>query len=335
MPAMVTPEAFRALPKVELHLHAAGSVRPETMRELVAADGLPAALADEYRPAERGEGLTRALARFAAWDATVRTPERLARVTAELCEDLAADGVVYAEVRLRPPAGQDDGLWNALIEAAVDAARAVGGPAISFTTVLLRGWSAEDAEREARRSARRVARGVSGIDVAGDETVFGLEPLVGAMRLAREACLGISTHAGEVYARSVRVALDQIAPARIAHGFLAAEDPALVAELRERGAHLEIAPNSNVLIGSAPNLEDHPFPRLLRDGLSVGLNTDNHTICGTTLSEEYARAADAFDLSHAELTQATLHAAEATFLPPPAKRDLVRRIRDGWGDAPD
>jgi adenosine deaminase len=163
--------------------------------------------------------------------------------------------------------------------------------------------------------------------------VFGVEPLVGATRLAREAGLGISTHAGEVYARSVRVALDEIAPARIAHGFLAAEDPALVAELRKRGVHLEIAPNSNVLVGSAPTLEDHPFPRLLRSGLSVGLNTDNRTICGTTLSEEYARAADAFGLSHAELAQTTLHAAEATFLPPPARQELVRQVRKGWNEA--
>src|SRR5207247_6213859 len=95
-------EYFRAVPKVELHLHAAGSVRPATMREFVAADGLPSALADHYAPAATGEGLPAYLTRFAAWDATVRSPDRLARVVAELSADLTADGIVYAEVRLRP-----------------------------------------------------------------------------------------------------------------------------------------------------------------------------------------------------------------------------------------
>src|SRR5215470_1120501 len=90
---MSGPERFRRLPKVELHLHAAGSARPATMRAFVAADGLPPALADHYASAATGEGLPAYLARFAAWDATVRSPERMARVIAELSADLRGDGV--------------------------------------------------------------------------------------------------------------------------------------------------------------------------------------------------------------------------------------------------
>lgn len=323
-------ERFRAVPKVELHLHAAGSVRPATMREFVSADGLPSALADDYAPAAAGEGLPAYLTRFAAWDATVQSPDRLARVTAELSADLEADGVVYAEVRLRPPT-DDDGLWHAMMEAAIQAARAATTPALGFIAVMLRGWSAERAEREARRAAARAGRGVVALDIAGDEAVSDFATLAGATRIAREAGLAIATHAGETGgAAAVREALTLLAPDRIAHGVGAAVDPALVAELRDRQIHLEMAIRSNVQTGAVAEPSRHPFAMLLREGVSVGLNTDNRTISGTTLSDEYALAADALGLSWAELARATTLAAEATFAPADAKRELARRVHDAW-----
>src|SRR5499433_1298708 len=191
--SMAESERYRRLPKVELHLHAAGSVRPATMREFVLADGAPMALADAYAPASIGEGLPAYLARFGAWDATVTTPERIARVIAELAEDLAADGVAYAEVRLRPPS-DDDGRWHALMEAAAETARARTAPAIRFLAVMLRGWSTERAEREARRAAAWAGRGVVALDVAGDEALGGLETLAPAARIARAAGLEIAAH---------------------------------------------------------------------------------------------------------------------------------------------
>src|SRR5215510_8276329 len=152
-------DRFRRLPKIELHLHAAGSVRPASMREFVAADGLAPALGERYTTAARAEGLPAYLTRFAAWDATVNTPERFARVVAELIEDLSADGVVYAEVRLRPPT-EDDGLWHAMMESAIQTARAVTAPAVEFIAVMLRGWSEERAIHEARRAAAWAGRGI-------------------------------------------------------------------------------------------------------------------------------------------------------------------------------
>jgi adenosine deaminase len=318
-------ERFRALPKVELHLHAAGSVRPATMRAFVAEDGRDAALAEHYTTAATGEGLPAYLTRFAAWDATVQSAERLARVVAELRDDLAADGVVHAEVRLRPPT-DEDGRWHAMMEAAVRAA-----PSLGFIAVMLRGWSAERAEREAQRAARWAGRGIVALDVAGDEAIGGFAQLAPATRIAREAGLAISAHAGESGgARAVREALAVLAPARIAHGVGAATDARLVAELRERGVHLEMAVRSNVQTGAVAEPSRHPFAALLRGGLSVGLNTDNRTISGTTLSDEYALAAGALDLSWEELTRATVLAAEASFLPERTRAALVRRISDGW-----
>ncbi|HYB40587.1 MAG TPA: hypothetical protein VEL75_02390 [Candidatus Methylomirabilis sp.] len=328
---MPGPEQFRRLPKVELHLHAAGSVRPATMREFVAADGLREALGERYATAAPGEGLPAYLSRFAAWDAAIRGPERMSRVIAELAADLAADGVSYAEVRLRPPT-DDDVLWGEMMDAARRAARTRGAPPIGFIGVMLRGWSEDRAMREARRA---VACGMVALDVAGDEAIGGLAPLGPAAQLAREGRLAIVAHAGETGgAAAVREVLALIAPARIAHGLGAAEDSSLLAELRARGVHLEMALRSNIQTGTAPDPSRHPFARLLRLGLSVGLSTDNRAISGTTLSEEYALASEALALSAAELARAAVLAAEAAFLPADERRALSRRVRDAWAAGP-
>ena len=332
---MLSVELLRRLPKPELHLHVPGSVRPGTLRTFLEEDGLPAALAGSYGRAADGEGLTRYLARFSAWNAIAWTPERLARVVTELRADLAADGIVDAERRLRPPS-EDPGNWDALMEAAIAAAQAGGGgPSLRFIDYVNRRWPAERAEAEARRATRWAGRGVVGFDISGDESLYGLAHLVPAVCLAREAGLWITVHAGEgagpaAGPASIRVALDQFAPARIAHGVRSVEDPALLDELGERGIHLELALTSNMQTAAVPDLARHPFAVLLRRGLSVSLNTDCRTVSGTTLAEEFALAANVLGLSLAELARAAEHAAAAAFLSAEQRRSLVTRFRSGW-----
>lgn len=322
-------DSFRQLPKVELHLHVPGSVRPATMRALLVEEGLSAALADGYTRATDGEGLTAYLTRLAAWNAVVWTPERLARVVAELRADLAADGVVYAELRLRPPS-EDDGRWDALMEAAVAGAIQGDGPTLRFIDYVNRHWSAERAENEARRAAAWAGRGLVGFDVSGDESAYDAAHLVRAVRLAENAGLAITAHAGEgAGAASVWAALDLFAPVRIAHGVRSVEDPWLVAELRDRAVHLEMALTSNVQTAAVADLASHPFAALLREGLSVGLNTDCRTLSGTTLSAEY-EAIHALGVSQADLARATEHAAGAAFLSDEQRQSLLDLIRATW-----
>lgn len=128
----------------------------------------------------------------------------------------------------------------------------------------------------------------------------------------------------------VREALALLAPGRIAHGVGAADDADLVSELRDRGVHLEMAVRSNMQTGAVRELSRHPFPALLRRGVSVSLNTDNRTISGTTLSDEYALASDVLNLSWAELARATVLAARAIFAPIAVQRELVHRIQSAW-----
>src|SRR5262252_930985 len=200
-----------------------------------------------------------------------------------------------------------------MMESAVQAAASAAPPGLGFIAVMLRDWSGERAEREARRAAAWAGRGVVALDVA------------------REAGLAISTHAGETGgAAAVREALALLAPGRIAHGVGAADDADLVSELCDRGVHLEMAVRSNMQTGAVRELSRHPFPALLRRGVSVSLSTDNRTISGTTLSDEYALASDVLNLSWAELARATVLAARAIFAPIDVQRELVHRIQSAW-----
>src|SRR5262249_8766569 len=131
----------------------------------------------------------------------------------------------------------------------------------------------------------------------------------------------------------MREALALLGPDRIAHGVGVMQEPPLVSEVRARGLHLAMALTSNTQTGAVPDVSRHPFAALLREGVSVGLNTDNRTISGTTLSDEYALAADALGLSWAELQRATTLAAEATFAPADVRRRLAQAVRDAWSEA--
>lgn len=327
---MLYARLFQDLPKVELHLHLPGSVRRQTMCAFLGEDGQPCALSESYSQASNGEGLRRYLARFAAWNAVAWTPERLARIVAELRADLAADGVVYAELRLRPPT-EDEGHWDALMEAAVTASEDGDGPMLRFIDYVNRHWSAERAEGEARRAIAWSGRGVVGFDISGDESMYDAAHLVRAVQIARGGGLAITAHAGEgAGPASVWSALDLFAPDRIAHGVRSVEDLRLISELRDRNVHLEMALTSNLQTGAVAELDGHPFAALLKAGLGVSLNTDCRTISGTTLSTEYTIAAMTFGLSLADLARVADHAAGAMFWHSDQREALIVGMREQW-----
>lgn len=326
--------SWRRLPKVELHLHVAGSARPATLAEL--GGPVVAPLLADYAEAAVGEGLARYLGRFSAFNPAVDRPKAIARVMAELAEDLLRDGVAYAEARVRvPDTAGDDGHWDAFLEAAVEATRAArrhGGPWLEVIVVTLRTWPAERVLREARRAARWAGCGVVGFDVSGDESRGCLRDLQPAVAVARAAGLGITLHAGEGRgAEAVAATLDLLAPDRIAHGVRGAEDPAVEARLAALGTHLEVAVTSNLQTGAVPHLAHHPAGRWAREGrLSFGLNTDNRTVSGVTLSGELDLAERSLGMTHARLAARMRQAAAAAFLPAAERTALLAEIERGW-----
>lgn len=337
-----TSRPLGALPTIELHRHLEGSLRLTTLVDVANACDLPLPrTAEALRPLVQvvdGEPRSwdvflskfRVLRQFFLSEAIVR------RVVREAVADAAADGVRYLELRFTPVA-----LANAIH--------------VPFASVIA--WVCEEAAAEAARRSIETRlivsinrhesldlgasvfdaafdfteQGVVAVDLAGREPEADMRPFGPLFERARAHGLGVTIHAGEwVGAQGVRDALDVFAPERIGHGVRAAEDPALLRLLAQRGTVLEICPSSNVDSGVVPALEQHPLPALLRAGVRVTLNTDDPALCHLTLSDEFARVRAALPVSDDDLAQMTVTAAEAAFLPAEQRQALALAYRDRW-----
>jgi adenosine deaminase len=327
---------LEAMPKAELHLHLDGSLRIGTALELARTRGIEApatwrgmfdALVAPMPCRDQAE-LLRA---FDLPIALMQDAAALERITAELVESKAAEGVRYVEIRWGPLLHVARGLsLHDGIEAVVrgaEAAAARTGTVVRLISTALRSHDPEENVRLAQTAARFRHRGLTGWDLAGPEAAFP-DPLLHAraFEAARAGGLRITVHAGEWGgAAQVRRALE-VNPERIAHGEAAADDPALVAELTARGVCLDLCPTSNVQAGIVPSLAAHRLAALHRAGAPVTLNTDDTTVSDITLTEEYARAVgeaglalpelwaiDRFALDVAFADEATLQPLRATF----------------------
>jgi adenosine deaminase len=187
---------------------------------------------------------------------------------------------------------------------------------VRLIAVALRSHAPEMSLAVAQEAVGFVGQGMVGFDFAGREADFpDVGPHMAAYEAARDGGLGITIHAGEWGgAAQVRRALEAVAPMRIAHGAPAADDPALMAELRARGVTLDLCPTSNIQAAMYPTLADHPLPYLLRSGVPVTLSTDDRTVSDLTLAREYANVSSVLGVTDAELWQMNMHALRVAFL---------------------
>ena len=312
-----------AMPKAELHLHLDGSVRVGTALELARTRGVDApatwrgmfdALVAPMPCRDQAE-LLRA---FDLPIALMQDAEALQRITAELVETKAAEGVRYVEIRWGPllhvakGLALEDGI-DAVVRGAESAA-ARTGTVVRLIATALRSHDPADNARLAEAASRFRDRGLTGWDLAGPEAAFP-DPLLhaDAFEAARAGGLRITVHAGEWGgAAQVRRALE-VRPERIAHGEPAADDPALVAELTARGVCLDLCPTSNVQTGYVPSLAAHRIGALHRAGAPVTLSTDDTTVSDVTLTEEYGRAVAEIGLTLPELWAIDRFALDVAF----------------------
>jgi adenosine deaminase len=247
--------------------------------------------------------------------ALLQDREALTTAAAELVADVAADGTRYAEVRFAPASHTRGGLTLAGVIDAVAAGVRHGPIPVRLIAIAMRTDPPSTSLAVARAAAAARADGVVGFDLAGLEaTAPDVTPHADAVRLAREAGLGISVHAGEWGgAAQVRGAL-VIDPDRIAHGGPAADDPILVAELIDRGVTLDLCPTSNLQAGLVSRIEDHPLRRLYVAGVPITLSTDDRTVSATTLVDEALLAMRALGLARDELVALQRQALRSAFL---------------------
>ena len=338
----VTDDALRRLPKAELHLHLDGSLRPQTVEELAREVGVVAADAPEGAAmarvrVRRRAGLLEALQGFEVLLPLLQTKEHLARVTAELVEDLAADGVVYSELRFCPRLNTEQGLTVdevlATVGEAAAQAEAATGTRVVLLACLMGGVDPAWNRPVLDAAIRRIDAGVVGVDLAGPvegRTPEWVDAHAAMFEHARASGLCVTIHAGEAEPPSaIRTALDRYLADRIGHATSLAEDPDLLAEVVERRVVLECCPRSNYWTRTEeelPSLSDHPVGRLLAAGARVCLNTDDRSLFGNDLSSEYRAVAEALGLDDRQVAAMTANGFAGAFHPGRASAALERAV---------
>jgi adenosine deaminase len=344
-------ETIRRAPKVLLHDHLDGGLRPRTIVELAAEtgyDGLPTTDADALaawilRGADR-KSLELYLETFAHTVGVMQTSAAIGRVASECAEDLAADGVVYAEVRYAPELSTAGGLTlDAVIEATIEGFRiGMERAAAADRPIVVRSLATamrqEDRALEIAELALRYRdEGVVGFDIAGPEAGYPPGRFADAFHRLVHASFHLTLHAGEGYGLpSIREALD-LGAERLGHGVRIVDDievdgdgrarlGRLAAYVRDRRIPLELCPTSNVHTGLAASIADHPVDLLRRLRFRVTVNTDNRLMSGVTLSSEFAALDAAFGIGLGEMEWLTLNAIKSAFLPFDERLRLIDEV---------
>jgi aminodeoxyfutalosine deaminase len=324
------------LPKVELHLHLEGSIRPETLRELAGAKGrlhqeTENWIENRVRTNFHYRSAQEFLEAFKLLTLLLDTPQDYALATSRLCGWLAEQDVKYAEVTLS--AGvilwkkQDlDAIFEAILEAAAEAQQKQG-VRLQWIFDAIRHFGAEHGRQVLACARRFESRGVVAFGIGGDEQRGPAELFAEVYREAHDLGLHLTAHAGESAGpESVRAAIELLGAERIGHGLSAARDPSVMALLRERQIPLEVCPTSNVCTGLVPSFQAHPLPAFLEAGLVVTLNSDDPGLFGTSLENEFESAAAHFALTPAQLTRLSENAIRASFLPENEKAILLQEL---------
>ncbi len=340
---MSTPQEdlLRRLPKVDLHLHLDGSVRPQTMLELAQAHGiaLPASTVEGLLPHVRVPrdcgSLARFLATFEVIYPVLRFPDAMARVARELCEDAARENILYFETRFAPVLQEAPGFpIEAVLESVLfglDEGMAATGVKAQVILCGIRTLPPADTLRTVELAIRYRDRGVCGVDLAGDEAIAPIGPHAAAFALARKADLPITIHAGEAAgAESVREAVEVHGAKRIGHGTRAARDLKLLDDLAFRGVSIEVCLTSNAQTGAVRSVAEHPLPKFLDRGIPATLNTDDPAVSGITLTHEYGVAMEALGFELPDLEGLGRNAARVAFLSAPERKRLEARIAEGY-----
>jgi len=349
---MLDPATITRAPKVLLHDHLDGGLRPTTVIDLAGEAGYTAL--PTHDPAELQAWFTRGADRkslelylegFAHTVALMQRRDAIERVASECAQDLAADGVVYAEVRYAPELSTDGGLTLdevveavlAGFEAGMAAAKATGHPiVVRFLCTAMR--QAARSVEIAELAVRWRDRGCVGFDIAGPEKGYPPTRHLDAFQLIARENFHSTIHAGESFGLpSIWEALQWCGAARLGHAVRIVDDITfeadgrarlgrLAAFVRDRRIPLEMCPTSNVHTGAVASLADHPIDLLRRLRFRVTLNTDNRLMSGVSLSSEFAALASVFGLGLDEMEWLTLNGMKSAFEPFDGRLRLINGV---------
>ncbi|HKC27774.1 MAG TPA: adenosine deaminase [Jatrophihabitans sp.] len=336
MPVALDAASIRTAPKVLLHDHLDGGLRASTIVDLakrIGYQGLPTTNVAEldrwFRDAADSGSLERYLETFQHTVAVMQTVAGLSRVARECVEDLAADGVVYAEVRWAPEQHVEEGLsLEQVVEAVLSGFRegaaisAAAGRTIRVGAILTAMRHAARSREIAELAVKYRDEGVVGFDIAGAEAGFPPSRHLDAFEYLRRENFHFTIHAGEAFGLpSIWEAIQWCGTDRLGHGVRIVDDITaggrlgrLAQYVRDKRIPLEMCPSSNVQTGAAKSIAEHPIGLLRRLQFRVTVNTDNRLMSGTTMSREMTLLAEAFGYEWTDLQWFTLNAMKSAFI---------------------
>jgi adenosine deaminase len=332
-----------SIPKVELHCHLEGCFRPDTVREIGRAIGIDVprdaqAFRHEWLITEPVHNLELALRKFANIQSIWASAEAIERLTFETCEDACAQGLKILELRYSPDfiaEGRSHLGFEAIHRAVVRGVERAAGLdiAIGLIGIVRKILGA----REAAYTTDFIVENRDtfvGIDLADQDIGFGIRRFAPMIERARSVGLHFTTHSGEddvpEAPQHVRVAIEELGAERIGHGIYIHRDPAIMALARERGVLFELCPTSNWLTSSVPSIAAHPIRTLMENGVPVSINSDDPSLFGIDLCDEYRALERDLAFTRQEFDRLNDLAAAHSFLPHAAKqrvwpRPIVRR----------
>lgn len=314
---------IRAMPKVELHVHLEGSIRPETLLKLAEHNHV-------LLPARDVAGVQRwytfvdfphFVEIYIAIASCLRTPDDIELIAREFLIGQAAQNIRHSEVTYTALTQfRRNGISFREQLYAINRARRWAERELGVTMLLVldipREVPASDGKLVADWAISAMDDGVAAFGLGGNEDGNPPAKFRDAFDRARAAGLASVPHAGEIGGpESIWGALRDLRAQRIGHGVRCLEDPALVAYLREHQIPLEVCPTSNVCLNVAPSFAEHPFPRLIDEGLYVTLNSDDPPMFNTTLTDEYLKVANYFNFDANQFERLSLNALRASWLP--------------------
>jgi len=343
---------LQSLPKVLLHEHLDGVLRPQTVIQLARSTGYtdlpanePGALGKWFHQGANQGSLAKYLEGFKHTIAVMQTEEALERVAYEQAEDLSRDGVVYYETRFAPLFHTTKGLTHQQVVAAVLKGMARGRQDFGLRSGLIicamRNMNVSLEMAELAVDFRE--RGVVGFDLAGEEGGYPPKKHVEAFHYIQRENFNITVHAGEGFGKeSIWQAIQYCGAHRIGHGTRLIDDIAvadgkavklgdLAQYVLDKRIPLELCLISNVHTGATPSLEQHPFKILYQEKFRVTLNTDNRLMSDTTMTKEFEAAAKTFGLGLDDFEKITINAMKSAFLPYHQRIDVIyQTIKPGY-----
>ena len=332
-------EILKKIPKIELHCHLDGSVRPETMYELLGKEieelGVKNIQEFEDLVMVKGEcdSLKEYLEKFGYPLKVMQNQENIERITYELLEDLSKQNVKYVEIRFAPFLHMEEGLsFDQVVDSvlkAMDRAKDDFNILSNAILICMRHESMENSLKVVEYGEKYLGRGVVAVDLAGNEHDFPPETHKEAFELAHEKGYNITIHGGETgIVENIPKSIEYLYAKRIGHGVAAIKDPKVMELLKEKNIFLEMCPTSNLQTKAVNSIENYPIRRYMEEGIGVTINTDNTTVSNTSLYKEYKLLMDKMDFSIEEILKLIDNGVEASFLSAREKEDLRKVVQD-------